>query len=118
MHEERRFTHIDASLYLFLAYPIRTTAAQEIQVIEGSNITLPCNVEIPFLNMYTVEWTVNGESMDPLPSGQFDLDLTNVPLSSDNTVYTCRVETSIDEPVTGADAVTTIKLTVTPRHGE
>ena len=99
-------------IYLYhIAYPRRTIVTQHIQVIEGSSITLPCNVQRPFLNRYTVTWIVNGGNIT-LPSGQFDLDLTNVPLSYDNTVYTCHVETSIDEPVTGAAAVTAITLTV------
>ena len=84
-------------------------------MVEGSDITLPCNVERPFLNNYTVTWTVNDESKI-LPPGQFDLQLTDVPLSYGNRVYICRAETSIDEPETGSDATTTITLMVTPRH--
>ena len=72
-------------------------------------------MERPFLNNYIVTWTANGESIT-LPSDVFDLQLANVPLSYDNRVYTCSVETSIDEPETGADATTTITLTVTLQH--
>ena len=86
-------------------------------MVEGSNITLPCNVERPFLNNYTVTWTVNGVST-ALPSGQFDLQLTNVPLSYNGREYACTVVTNIDQPSTGADAITTITLTVTPLHSE
>ena len=64
--------------------------------------------------MYTVTWTADGES-NILSPGQFDLQLNNVPPSYDNRVYMCRVETSIDQPETGADATTTITLMVTPQ---
>ena len=91
--------------------------SQTISVVEGSTITLPCNVKRPFLNNYTVTWTANGES-NTLASGQFNLQLNNISLSSDNRVYMCRVETSIDQPETGADATTTITLMVTPQHSK
>ena len=87
--------------------------SQTISVVEGSNITLPCNVERPFLNNYTVRWTANGEELSPLPPGLFDLQLTDV-VSPSN--YKCCVETRINQPMTGADAVATIILTVTPQH--
>ena len=96
-----------------IAYPKRITETEEmpVHVVEGSDITLPCNMERPFLNNYTVRWTVNGESKTLSP-GQFDLQLTNVPLSNNNRMYMCHVETSIDQPETGADAITTITLMV------
>ena len=56
--------------------------------------------------------------MDPLPFGQFDLELTNVPLSDDDAVYTCTVESSIDQPDNSDDAVAMITLAVTPLHGK
>ena len=105
-------------IYLYhIAYPTHLLPSQIISVIQGSNITLPCYVERPFLNNYTVTWTANGESIT-LPSDVFDLQLANVPLSYDNRVYTCSVETSIDQPETGADATTTITLTVTLQHSK
>ena len=96
-----------------------TKSGTYISVTEGSNVTLPCNVERPYLNKYTVTWTANGEKMSPLPPGHFDRELTNVSLSCHNTVYICRVETSIDQPETGADAVAAaVILKVIPQHTE
>ena len=94
-------------MYIYIAYPRSTIATEVIPVIEGSNVTLPCNVERPFLNKYTVTWTRNGSR---IPPSQFDLELTNIPLSDNNTVYACTVETSIDQPEPGAKATATITL--------
>ena len=107
--------YVSLSFFTSIAYPRRTSVTQDLSAMEGSNITLPCNVERPFLNMYTVTWTVNGERMDPLPSEVFDLELTNVESSA---MYECHVESSINEPNPGADAITIIRLTVTPSHSK
>ena len=78
-----------------------------MDVIEGRNITLPCNVERPYINMYTVEWVKDGETISSDQSDDLDLKLTDVsPIQSGN--YICKVQSSIDEPEAGADATARI----------
>ena len=110
----------DSQFHLFLsyvAYPTRTKETQAIPVTKGSNVTLPCNVERPFINQYTVTWTVLGSDKKiRLSPGQYDLELTNI--NSFNTEYTCHVKTSIGQPESGADAIAAITLTFTPQHSK
>ena len=81
-------------------------------VMEGSNVTLPCRVQRPYINSFTVEWIKHSESVIALPSGQFDLELIDVSLTQSGN-YTCKVQTSIDQPEEGADATArTITLNV------
>lgn len=89
-----------------------------MDVVEGSNITLRCNVERPFVNTYTVMWRkADGDDMN-LPTGIFDLELPNVSLSDNDVVYRCRVVSNIDQPTSGADAIATITLRVTRLHSK
>ena len=89
-----------------------------MDVMEGSNITLPCNVERPYINIYTAEWKKDSETVSFGQFDDLDLKLTNVSRTHRGE-YICRVQSSINEPVDGADATArTITLNVLHMHSK